>query len=427
MFTQEQLRKLRAMGSAGLTTKLAQHDGYTVTESDSPEKQLVSVFGQKYFTKKASMKNISKGIAAMHKLSGVTKTASSIDYSWDVAPKDLYAAESEGGLLPLLSTGELQYNYNAPDTSRETLQEFSQLAKDIKRKKDIDPWFRAEQGLAKNIGITGLLTGGLYGANALSQYLDGPDLRVLKSLAPLVAGIGGVGSLGSYIGDKVNASMFNESKGYKAVADQLRDVPKEVRSLKKKNRNLIEARDIDPDNASIEGVMDIDYLKNLRGDKQIYANNKDILHAKQLAFENKREKKAFIFTPTTVTDTELDGDDMRVNTKFNLGSMNQQEIRDLGKDMLATGDIDPHYSSEKNLLANLALSALIYGGGSALANHFDSDTGANIAQALGIGSGVLSGARYGLQKLDNSMINGSPMVEFTGEALSKTKLKPEEE
>lgn len=68
MFTKEQKEKLKAMGSVGLTTKLAQHDGYHVDENESQEKQLMGIFGQKYMTKKASLKTISKGIQSMQKL-----------------------------------------------------------------------------------------------------------------------------------------------------------------------------------------------------------------------------------------------------------------------------------------------------------------------------------------------------------------------
>ena len=68
MFSKEQLEKLKHMGSSGLTTKLAQHDGYYVEDTDSPEKQMISLLGQKYFTKKASLKTIAKGLGAMEKL-----------------------------------------------------------------------------------------------------------------------------------------------------------------------------------------------------------------------------------------------------------------------------------------------------------------------------------------------------------------------
>jgi len=75
MFSKQQLEKLKAMGSAGLTIKLAQHDGYEVSEEDSQEKQLTTIFGQKYFEKKASMKKIVMGISALEKVSNLEKNA----------------------------------------------------------------------------------------------------------------------------------------------------------------------------------------------------------------------------------------------------------------------------------------------------------------------------------------------------------------
>ncbi len=68
LFTKKQLEALHKLGSAGLTTKLAQADGYVIDEQDSQEKNLMSVLGQKYFTKKAAMKLVSKGLYAMNKL-----------------------------------------------------------------------------------------------------------------------------------------------------------------------------------------------------------------------------------------------------------------------------------------------------------------------------------------------------------------------
>lgn len=68
MFTPEQLEKLKAMGSTGLMAKMAAHDGYEVDETKSPEYQMVSLLGQKYFTKKAEQKQINLGISAMLKL-----------------------------------------------------------------------------------------------------------------------------------------------------------------------------------------------------------------------------------------------------------------------------------------------------------------------------------------------------------------------
>ena len=68
LFNEEQKAKLRAMGPHGLMIKMAAHDGYATPETFTPEKRLMSIFGQKYMTKKASMKMINLGIAAMEKL-----------------------------------------------------------------------------------------------------------------------------------------------------------------------------------------------------------------------------------------------------------------------------------------------------------------------------------------------------------------------
>ena len=292
MFTETQLRKLRSMGSAGLTTKLAQHDGYTVEEDASPEKQVASIFGQKYFTKKASMKNISKGLAAMQKLGSIPKTASKVDYSWDSNPTaDVYASVDGGGDIHAAEIGELDYNYSTPDLSKETLKDLSQLSKDIRRKKDIDPWFRAEQGLAKNLGITGLLAGGLYGADSISQHFGGPDLSALKEAAPAALGIGGLVSALSYGGDKLDASDFNNSQGYKIVADQLRDVPKEVKSLREKNQGKIEAAGGDIEVGNLAGNINNVYFKDMLGSNANLVEAEDMRHIKALGFDTDAPKK----------------------------------------------------------------------------------------------------------------------------------------
>lgn len=68
LFSEEQKQKLRNLGPHGLMIKMAAHDGYPTPESFTPEKRLMSIFGQKYMTKKASMKLINMGISAMDKI-----------------------------------------------------------------------------------------------------------------------------------------------------------------------------------------------------------------------------------------------------------------------------------------------------------------------------------------------------------------------
>ena len=68
LFTDEQKQKVRAMGSHGLMIKMAEFDGYNTQEDFTPEKKLLSIFGQKYMTKKASMKIVNMGISAMDKI-----------------------------------------------------------------------------------------------------------------------------------------------------------------------------------------------------------------------------------------------------------------------------------------------------------------------------------------------------------------------
>ena len=68
LFTEKQIETLRKLGSADLAIKLAQVDGYVADIDASAEKNLMGILGQKYFTKKASLKLVSKGLFAMRKL-----------------------------------------------------------------------------------------------------------------------------------------------------------------------------------------------------------------------------------------------------------------------------------------------------------------------------------------------------------------------
>lgn len=70
LFSEEQKKKVRTLGAHGLMIKMAAYDGYSTPESFSPEKRLLSVLGQKYFTKKASMKTIKMGIGAISVVNG---------------------------------------------------------------------------------------------------------------------------------------------------------------------------------------------------------------------------------------------------------------------------------------------------------------------------------------------------------------------
>ena len=68
MLTQKNLETLRIIGPQQLLIKLAARDGYPTDESEHPTKRLVSILGQKYFTKKAELKKIGLGINAYKKI-----------------------------------------------------------------------------------------------------------------------------------------------------------------------------------------------------------------------------------------------------------------------------------------------------------------------------------------------------------------------
>ena len=67
LFSEEQKQKIRNIGPHGLMIKMAEYDGYPTPETFSTEKRLLSILGQKYMTKKASMKIINLGLSALDK------------------------------------------------------------------------------------------------------------------------------------------------------------------------------------------------------------------------------------------------------------------------------------------------------------------------------------------------------------------------
>lgn len=67
-FTQEQQDKLRELGPDGVMVKMAQHDGFAVDETADHRTNMLSVFGQKYFQKTASLKRVAVGLEALKKL-----------------------------------------------------------------------------------------------------------------------------------------------------------------------------------------------------------------------------------------------------------------------------------------------------------------------------------------------------------------------
>lgn len=68
MLTTKQKQTLHKMGSAEFMVKMAEYDGYHTQSNEDVSKRLMSVLGQKYFTKKASLKRAVMGINAYKKI-----------------------------------------------------------------------------------------------------------------------------------------------------------------------------------------------------------------------------------------------------------------------------------------------------------------------------------------------------------------------
>jgi len=67
-FTEGHLTNMQKMGSANLVLHMAEKDGYNVEKTASVEQNLISVFGQKLYEKKASLKKMHMGLRALRKL-----------------------------------------------------------------------------------------------------------------------------------------------------------------------------------------------------------------------------------------------------------------------------------------------------------------------------------------------------------------------
>ena len=102
------------------------------------------------------------------------------------------------------STGEGVDNYDSPEEAHAYL---SSLAKDIKKKKDIDPYWTQERNLAKNLGLTGLATAA---AGALQHHLDAGAPAGAMPWGMPVAALGALGSLASYAYNKGSKNLVED-------------------------------------------------------------------------------------------------------------------------------------------------------------------------------------------------------------------------
>ena len=148
--------------------------------------------------------------------------------------------EDQGVRQAHWSTGDGDYNYDSSDEAHAYL---SSLAKDIKKKKDIDPYWTQERNLAKNLGLTGLATAA---AGALQHHLDaGAPAGAMPWSLP-VAALGAVGSLASYALNKGSKSLvedFYEDLGMsgsnvKTIAEAAKLAAKEALQSKDNSGNI---------------------------------------------------------------------------------------------------------------------------------------------------------------------------------------------